>query len=146
MDVSIGLPVEFYVRLVNFWRNFGIVQIAQNALTIVRLLFWVHLSNSFDCYETYVVGVFEGAVNESVLKIKVAQLSGAPCPISARNLGITRERWFVRSFGRLHWVSGGILRKVKELLQKFWNSSNCAKFSYYSNGTFLGSFVEFLRL
>ncbi len=70
MVVSIGFLVEFYVKMGYFRRNFEIVKIFQNAL--VRVLFWGHLSNSFECDETEVIGVFEVAEHESVFQIQVA--------------------------------------------------------------------------
>ncbi len=49
--------------------------------------------------------VSEVAELESVVKIAVASFLGTLSPITAQNLGITRERWFVRPRRRLHRVS-----------------------------------------
>ncbi len=92
-DVSIMFLVEFYVRIGHFCKNFGNVQVLQNAFTAG--IFCVNQSNSLDLVETAVIRVSEVAELESVLKTEVAQFLVALSPIITQNLGITREQWVV---------------------------------------------------
>ncbi len=69
-DVSIVFFVEFYLRMGHFRENFGNVQIGQNDLNS-KGTFWVNFLNSPDSEETAIMGVFEVAKFESVLKIEV---------------------------------------------------------------------------
>ncbi len=60
----------------------------ENALTMVRELFWVNLSKSFDLHETLVTGVFEVPEFDSCVKIEVEPFFVDLGSICAGNLGI----------------------------------------------------------
>ncbi len=85
------IPVEFYIWRQHFYENVGNLLIRRNAITIVRAFFWVNLLNSFDFVERAVMGLFEVAELESVLKIWVAPYLMLLGPIFAQNFGITTE-------------------------------------------------------
>ncbi len=114
-----------------------VAQIWKNAITIVRALFWVSLSNSFDFHKTSVTDVFEVHKFESFVKIDIAQLLVDLGSISARNFGITLKRWVLCPQRPHHRISRLILHKVRAHLWKFFNHPNLEKYPYYSKGTFL---------
>ncbi len=122
---SIVFLVLFYIRKGHISGNFRIVQIWKTALIIVRAFFRVTLSTSFALTDTSVIGVFEVHELESGDKIKLAQF-----PVSLR---------------RLHRFSPPILHMEREHLRKFSNRPNLGKYPYYSNGIFLGQYIEFVR-
>ncbi len=87
------------------------------------------------------MGVFVVAEFESVLQILGTPFLIALGPIFARKLGLTRERWELRTRGR---VSRRILHQDEAFLRVFWNLPNSPKCNYYSKGILLAHFIEFV--
>ncbi len=104
-----------YRRILNkdseLWRKIWKSANCTQCLTIAGAFFWINLENSFELKETVVTGVYEVVEFECIIKIEVAPFLEALGTISARNLGITPERWAARARGRFHRVPRGILKR-----------------------------------
>ncbi len=121
-----------------------LVKIVQNALTkgtfLCKFIKFLRIGGN----ESH--GVYEVIEIESIIKIGVAPFLVALGPISAQNLGITRERWVVQAQGCFHRPSSRILNKDREPRRKFYKRENCSKSTYYSKGFFFfGQFIKFLE-
>ncbi len=110
-----------------------------------NVIFCVNLSNSFDLQETWVIRVFEVHGLHSGVKGYVASFSVSLAPIFGGKLGISRGRMVAWARGCFHRFSRPILRKESAHLRKFSSRPNLEKCPYYSNGIFLGQFMEFVR-
>ncbi len=84
-------------------------QLSKMTLPIVIAFLWVNLWNSFDLKEKVVLRVYVVDKFESIIKIKVAPFLMERVPIFARNLGMTPERWVIRSWESLHLLPRRIL-------------------------------------
>ncbi len=131
MNVSIGFPVKFYWSSGHFCRNFGIVQIFQNALYSKGTFLWRFIefgrlwwNRGYRCFW--------------IRRTQISPLNsgGSIFICTGHNIctkfwHLTLERLVIREQRRWHRVSCQILLIFGALLQKFRNSPNFSKCPYY---------------